>query len=125
MAQSLILFSYEHRFHSHSHKILTAYFPKLPMDGLRDACNVSGKPDCLQWKKHAHYGRRDGLTAVREIRRLEQAGLLRRRNNVLALTGNARAAQIQMARDAGMDDIIIKPYKLDDLLARVGGTTIA
>lgn len=76
---------------------------------------------------------RDGLTAVRELRKLEASGELPNRNRVIALTGNARAGQIQTARDAGMDDVIvsstkgltvslltrplqIKPYKIDELM---------
>jgi len=58
----------------------------------------------------------DGLTAVREIRKLESSGELANHNRVIALTGNARAGQVQSARDAGMDDVIIKPYKLVELM---------
>lgn len=51
---------------------------------------------------------RDGLTAVREIRKMEAAGELPCRNRIFALTGNARAGQVQSARDAGMDDVIVR-----------------
>jgi len=61
----------------------------------------------------------DGLTAVREIRKLEALGQLPTRNYIVALTGNARSGQIQSARDAGMDDVIIKPYNLEELLNRI------
>ena len=51
----------------------------------------------------------DGLSAVREIRRLEAGGALSEpRNLVFALTGNARSGQVQNARDAGMDDVIVR-----------------
>ncbi|KAH8117651.1 hypothetical protein DFH11DRAFT_1724631 [Phellopilus nigrolimitatus] len=49
----------------------------------------------------------DGLTAVREIRKLEEVGEFPIRNRIFALTGNARAGQIQSARDAGMDEVIL------------------
>jgi len=63
----------------------------------------------------------DGLTAVREIRRLETSGELPGRNRIYALTGNARSGQVESARDAGMDDVFIKPYKLDELLFKLRG----
>ncbi|KAG8722993.1 hypothetical protein FRC09_005177 [Ceratobasidium sp. 395] len=51
---------------------------------------------------------RDGFTATEEIRRLEEIGSLKRRNFIIAVTGNARAEQIQHARDSGVDDVVIK-----------------
>jgi len=45
----------------------------------------------------------DGLTAVQRIREMESEGRLKEQL-VIALTGNAREAQIQQALDAGMDD---------------------
>jgi len=61
----------------------------------------------------------DGLAAVREIRRMEESGELPSRSIVIALTGNAREGQVQNARDAGMDDVIIKPYRLDQLIIKI------
>ncbi|WVQ79030.1 hypothetical protein IAT38_001122 [Cryptococcus sp. DSM 104549] len=60
----------------------------------------------------------DGLTAIEEIRQSEAAGTLGR-NMVIALTGNARQGQIDQAMAAGMDDVVIKPYVLGDLLAKI------
>lgn len=54
---------------------------------------------------------RDGLTAVREIRRLEASGEIPGRNRVFALTGNARSGQVQSARDAGMDDVLVSWFR--------------
>lgn len=51
---------------------------------------------------------RDGLTAVREIRRLEAAGEIPGPNRIYALTGNARAGQVESAREAGMDDVLVR-----------------
>ena len=56
-----------------------------------------------------HFCSRDGLSAVREIRRLEETGFLKKRTLIFALTGNAREGQIDSAREAGMDDVIVCP----------------
>jgi len=61
----------------------------------------------------------DGHTATKEIRRLEAIGALPLRNRILALTGNARQGQMEAALAAGMDGIIIKPYKIDELVVRI------
>lgn len=58
----------------------------------------------------------DGLTAVRLIRELEADGRFPGHQLVIALTGNAREGQIEEALSSGMDDVVIKPYKLPKLL---------
>jgi CheY-like chemotaxis protein len=50
----------------------------------------------------------DGFAATREIRRRESMGALSTRSFIIALTGNARLEQVQSARDAGVDDVMIK-----------------
>ncbi|OCF32765.1 hypothetical protein I316_05687 [Kwoniella heveanensis BCC8398] len=62
----------------------------------------------------------DGLTAIRTIREQELDGQLHR-NAVIALTGNARQGQIDEALAAGMDEVVIKPYRLDNLLSKIEG----
>ncbi|GJJ11735.1 hypothetical protein Clacol_005973 [Clathrus columnatus] len=52
----------------------------------------------------------DGLTAVREIRRLEMSGTIKGKNNIFALTGNARAGQVESAMSAGMDDVVVRCF---------------
>ncbi|KAF8714658.1 His Kinase A (phosphoacceptor) domain, partial [Rhizoctonia solani] len=61
----------------------------------------------------------DGLTAVQEIRKLEGAGSLPRRNFIVAITGNAREGHRQSAIDAGMDMVFVKPYKIDEILEQI------
>ncbi len=55
----------------------------------------------------------DGLEATRRIRALESA--LERRSHIIALTANAMSSDEQNCRDAGMDDYLSKPFKLEDL----------
>ncbi|KAG8964813.1 hypothetical protein FRC03_001346 [Tulasnella sp. 419] len=64
----------------------------------------------------------DGLTATREIRRMELAGELSGRNRIIALTGNARSGQVDSALASGMDMVLIKPYKLDELIQAIRDT---
>ena len=61
----------------------------------------------------------DGLTAIKAIREMEARGELTVRQTVYALTGNARPAQIENALSSGMDSVILKPYKLDNLLSKL------
>ncbi|KAG8690757.1 hypothetical protein FRC11_009316 [Ceratobasidium sp. 423] len=61
----------------------------------------------------------DGFAATREIRRREATGNLKTRSFIIALTGNARLEQVQSARDAGVDDVIIKPYQIDALISKM------
>ena len=78
----------------------------------------------------------DGLTATREIRKLEATGRVPRRSLIFALTGNARDGQIQLALDSGMDSVMvrlvvssmsrrphialqIKPYRIEELMSKV------
>ncbi|CAE6499988.1 unnamed protein product [Rhizoctonia solani] len=61
----------------------------------------------------------DGFAATREIRRREATGNLKTRSFIIALTGNARLEQVQSARDAGVDDVMIKPYQIDTLITKM------
>jgi CheY-like chemotaxis protein len=53
----------------------------------------------------------DGLTAIRKLREIE-AATGRRRLPAIAVTGNARDAQIEIAKQAGFDDVCVKPFKV-------------
>ncbi|QRV90185.1 response regulator receiver [Ceratobasidium sp. AG-Ba] len=59
----------------------------------------------------------DGFSATREIRQLEKAGQLKYRNFIIAVTGNARPEQVRAAQEAGVNEVVIKPYDLDELIA--------
>ncbi|KAL1405025.1 hypothetical protein Q8F55_008648 [Vanrija albida] len=61
----------------------------------------------------------DGLTAVRHIRVAQAGRAVEERQLVIALTGNARQGQIDLALEAGMDDVVIKPYRLPALLETI------
>ncbi|KAF1931672.1 uncharacterized protein M421DRAFT_56134 [Didymella exigua CBS 183.55] len=58
----------------------------------------------------------DGKTCVRRVRRLQDEGLLTDNIAMIAITGNARLEQVQEMRQCGFDDVVTKPYKIDQLL---------
>lgn len=63
----------------------------------------------------------NGLTAVAKIRELENDGLLVGRVPVIGVTANVRQQQIETAIQAGMDDVVGKPFRVAELLARMRG----
>ncbi|KUI68655.1 Two-component system protein A [Cytospora mali] len=62
--------------------------------------------------------RMDGLTCVREIRRMELEGEVAGHVPVIAVTANVRAQQVTTAKDSGMDDVLSKPFRIPDLLKK-------
>ncbi|GAA6039110.1 hypothetical protein JCM8097_005330 [Rhodosporidiobolus ruineniae] len=61
----------------------------------------------------------DGMTFVKEKIRMEKSGELSRHYPTCAVTGNARIEQQQLCRDAGFDDVAVKPYRLAELLQQI------
>ena len=61
----------------------------------------------------------DGLTCIRKIREMEKEGLLRRTVPVVAVTANARNEQIEAALEAGMDDVVTKPFRIPELMSQM------
>ncbi|GAB7364698.1 hypothetical protein MBLNU230_g5499t1 [Neophaeotheca triangularis] len=61
----------------------------------------------------------DGLTCTRRIRELEKEGRLTGHIPIIAVTANARAEQIQTALDAGMDDVVSKPFRIPELVPKI------
>lgn len=68
----------------------------------------------------------DGLTCTRRIRQLEREGVIVKHIPIIAVTAYARPEQVKKARDAGMDEVIPKPFRMTDLMPKiqdvVGGT---
>ncbi|KAF2107500.1 putative histidine kinase HHK12p [Lophiotrema nucula] len=63
---------------------------------------------------------KDGNTATIEIRGLQGQGKAGR-SPILGVSANVREVQRDAMIDAGMDDIISKPYKVDDLVGKIRG----
>ncbi|KAF2621989.1 hypothetical protein BU25DRAFT_378719, partial [Macroventuria anomochaeta] len=63
----------------------------------------------------------NGPTAVAMIRELEKDGLLSGRVPIIGVTANVRQQQIETAIEAGMDDVVGKPFRVAELLARMRG----
>ncbi|KAK6517661.1 hypothetical protein TWF506_004845 [Arthrobotrys conoides] len=63
----------------------------------------------------------DGLKATGEIRKLEAEGSLVRRIPIIAVTANARPEQIKQMKEAGMDDVLSKPFRMPELVKKLEG----
>ncbi|KAF2149032.1 hypothetical protein K461DRAFT_231689 [Myriangium duriaei CBS 260.36] len=63
----------------------------------------------------------DGLSCVRQIRNMEAAGEVRGHVPVIAVTANARSEQITIALNAGMDEVVTKPFRIWQVLERAAG----
>jgi len=61
----------------------------------------------------------DGNTATKELRELERKGEIKH-VPILGLTANVRGAQQDEMKHSGMNDVISKPYKIEDLLHKLG-----
>jgi CheY-like chemotaxis protein len=57
----------------------------------------------------------DGLECTKAIRAAQSDGTVGRHIPIVAVTANARPAQLEAALNAGMDDTIVKPFRITDL----------
>jgi len=58
----------------------------------------------------------NGIDCTKKIRRLENKGYIKGHVPIISTTGNARNEKVQLVKDAGVDDVILKPYSIPDLL---------
>lgn len=61
----------------------------------------------------------DGLTCIRRIRELQASEHIIGHIPVLAVSANARSEQVRQAVEAGMDDVIAKPFRMPELLKKI------
>ncbi|KAL8798256.1 MAG: hypothetical protein Q9182_006817 [Xanthomendoza sp. 2 TL-2023] len=61
----------------------------------------------------------DGLTCARKIRQLQKEGAITQHVPLIAVTANARREQIDETLEAGMDDVMTKPFKVGELLPKI------
>jgi signal transduction histidine kinase/CheY-like chemotaxis protein len=66
---------------------------------------------------------KDGNQATSEIRQLQDEGKAGY-SKILGVSANVREAQRNSMRDAGMDDLISKPFKVDALVKKIDELTI-
>ena len=57
----------------------------------------------------------NGIDATARIRQLEAEGSVDHAVHIVALTGNASQADWMACRDAGMDEMVAKPFTLEQL----------
>lgn len=65
----------------------------------------------------------DGLTCTRNIRELESQGEVFSASGgripIIAVTANARSEQVVEAKQAGCDDVLVKPYRIPELIEKM------
>ena len=61
----------------------------------------------------------DGLTCIRHIRSKQLRGEIRGHVPVIAVTANARREQIASAIEAGMDEVVTKPFRIPELVPQM------
>lgn len=61
----------------------------------------------------------DGLTCIRQIRGRQQRGEIVGHVPVIAITANARPEQVAVALEAGVDEVVTKPFIIRDLVPRM------
>lgn len=64
----------------------------------------------------------NGLTCVARIRQMQKDGIVFAHVPVIAVTANVRSEQVQVALQAGMDDVISKPFRIPELCACIQKT---
>ncbi|KAH6642270.1 hypothetical protein C7974DRAFT_385149 [Boeremia exigua] len=62
----------------------------------------------------------DGIKATKTIRSIEKEQGAER-SLIIGITANVRSEQIERARDAGMDEVVPKPFRVAELLAKIRG----
>ncbi len=66
----------------------------------------------------------DGLTTAKQIRELEEQGSITRHIPIIAITANAREEQLKAALDAGMDDVLPKPFLVSEMVTKIQEWTL-
>ncbi|KAJ2904534.1 histidine kinase hhk13p [Zalerion maritima] len=61
----------------------------------------------------------DGMACSRRIRELEAMGRINRHIPIIAVTAYVRPEQINDAKEAGIDDVISKPFRIHELMPKV------
>jgi signal transduction histidine kinase/CheY-like chemotaxis protein len=58
----------------------------------------------------------DGLTLARTIREHQTSGLVTSHIPLIAVTGNARKEKTDLAKNAGVDEVVLKPFTIPSLM---------
>ncbi|KAG9244726.1 hypothetical protein BJ878DRAFT_459757 [Calycina marina] len=61
----------------------------------------------------------NGIECVKIIREMEADGKLLSHVPIIAVTANARPEQVRTYYNAGMDDVIVKPYRIQDMILQL------
>ncbi|KAF8241685.1 hypothetical protein K440DRAFT_665193 [Wilcoxina mikolae CBS 423.85] len=58
----------------------------------------------------------NGMAASQQIRQMQVSGDLSRHLPILGVSANVRGPQVQAMKDAGMDDVVSKPFSINELV---------
>lgn len=61
----------------------------------------------------------NGLTCTRKIRELEAGGYIKHHTPIIAITANARDDQVSSALQSGVDEVVMKPFRLPLLISTI------
>jgi len=61
----------------------------------------------------------DGIECIKRVRQLQAEGVINAHIKVIAVTANARKEQIDIALEAGMDDVVSKPFTTADMVKAI------
>ncbi|WPH02699.1 Hypothetical protein R9X50_00556500 [Acrodontium crateriforme] len=61
----------------------------------------------------------DGLTCVKQIRRFQEERRIVRHIPIIAVTANVRAELVNESKAAGMDDVVLKPFRIPELVDKI------
>ncbi|KAF2729271.1 hypothetical protein EJ04DRAFT_537938 [Polyplosphaeria fusca] len=92
----------------------TSYFPTVSKDSFITS-PVELSVILMDWEMPVM----NGLIAATRIREFERDQMLTMHIPIIGVTANVREQQIKTAMDAGMDDVVGKPFRVQELLIRM------
>lgn len=62
----------------------------------------------------------DGYEATKKIRKIETENKVENPIIILATTANNQPEEVEICKNAGMNDLIVKPFNINDLMSVIG-----
>ncbi len=104
------------RFEANSYQVTTANNGREAVEAVKAVGSPKDMYDIVLMDENMPV--LDGSSATKEIRELERNGEVKRLP-ILGITANVREEQTDDMIEAGMDDVVSKPYKTEDMVKRI------